>query len=55
MPLFLSPQRRHVEAGKVAKLDEQIADVERQRNSVAKTSRLKKLRHECAQALTRYA
>ena len=52
---ILIPHRRHVGATKVARLEAQIASVEKQRDSAAKTSRLKKLHSERTQTLTRYA
>ena len=51
----LVPQRRRTGAAKVAKLDEEIASVEKQRDSERKTVRLKKLRSERTQTSNRYA
>lgn len=41
-------------AAKIAKLDGQIANVERQRDSAKKNAELKKLRNERTRTLTRY-
>lgn len=48
------PWRRRTAAAKIAKLDSQIANVERQRESVQKIAKLKKLRNERTRTLIRY-
>ena len=51
---ILVPQRRRLGAAKLAKIEAQIASVAKQRDSATKVSRLKKLRHERTETLTRY-
>jgi len=48
------PWRQRMGAAKIAKLDGQIANVERQRDSAKKNAELKKLRNERTRTLTRY-
>jgi len=49
------PRRRGWGAAKVAKIDAQIATIEKQRDSERKTAKLKKLRRERLQTIDRYA
>ena len=48
------PWRRRTGAAKVAKLDEQITNAEKQKDSGRKSARLKKLRSERAVTIKRY-
>ena len=51
----LVPQRRRIGAAKIAKIDEQIASLEKQCDSERKTASLKKLSSERTQISSRYA
>ena len=49
------PWRQRTGAARVAKLDQQIAAAEKQRDSERKTARIKQLRRERTQTINRYA
>ncbi|MEQ1933343.1 MAG: hypothetical protein ABL962_05620 [Fimbriimonadaceae bacterium] len=48
------PRRRGWGADKIAKIDQQIANIEKQRDSAKKTAKLKKLRNERTETVNRY-
>jgi hypothetical protein len=49
------PRRRRAGERMVAKLDEKIANVEKQRDSAKKTTTIRKLRNERTETFNRYA